>query len=151
MLAPVVLCVLLSGCEKDCTLVGAPAGVSLHVEAPVAARADTAELTVCWDGACRTPQVVLTPGSAPVSSGCTGEACAASMRPTGDKHGFGDVAGLPKKPVEVRLRLRDAEGRAVVDTRLEVTPEAVYPNGRDCGEAGPQAKVIVEGDGRVHG
>lgn len=54
--------------------------------------------------------------------------------------GFARVAGLPEQPVEVRL-----DGRKVT-----VTPKPVYPNGEDCGAAGPQAKVVMEQDGSVH-
>ncbi|MFI6322460.1 hypothetical protein ACIBG8_33325 [Nonomuraea sp. NPDC050556] len=54
--------------------------------------------------------------------------------------GFARVEGLPENPVEVRVAGR----------KVTVTPKPVYPNGKDCGGLGPQAKVVVEQDGSVH-
>ncbi|MGN9782622.1 hypothetical protein ACTMTF_14420 [Nonomuraea sp. ZG12] len=138
---------LLTGCaaERPCTAVGAPVGVAVTVKAPLAARVADATLEVCWSGSCHRPRLELLPATAAAGETCAGDSCSVTMEPTGDEHGFGTVAGLPKSPVRVRLTLRDAGGGEVLDRTLQVTPKGRFPNGPDCGEAGPSAEVIAEG------
>jgi hypothetical protein len=141
----------LSGCAavQECTLIGTPVGISVRVGAPLADRVSAAELTVCWNGSCRTAKAELHPTSGVARQTCAGEACTAELKPTGDKQGFGNVAGLPKAPVRVELRLKGQAGEAVVERELTVTPEGSFPNGPNCGEGGPQATIAVSGSGEV--
>ncbi|MFE3449491.1 hypothetical protein ACFXJ8_11200 [Nonomuraea sp. NPDC059194] len=103
----------------------------------------------CWGGSCRTARLELHWGSGVARQTCDGETCTAESEPTGDKKGFVEVAGLPKSPVEVALRLTGQAGEVLVERELTVTPEGVFPNGPDCGEAGPQAVIAVTGAGQV--
>ncbi|MEU7897774.1 hypothetical protein AB0B45_33555 [Nonomuraea sp. NPDC049152] len=141
----------LSGCaaEQACTLIGTPVGISVRVDAPLADRVSAAELTACWNGSCRTAEVELHPAGGVARQTCEGEACTAEIEPTGGKQGFGDVAGLPKAPVRVALRLKGQGGEAVVERELTVTPVGSFPNGPNCGEGGPQAAIAVSGSGVV--
>lgn len=138
---------LLTGCtaEPECTLIGAPVGVGVTVKAPLAARVADATLEVCWSGSCHHPGLELFPATAAAGETCAGDGCAVTMEPTGDQHGFGNVAGLPKSPVRVRLRLRDAAGVELLDRTLQVTPKGRFPNGPGCAEGGPSAELIAEG------
>jgi hypothetical protein len=133
--------------EKPCTAIGSLEGVSLDVKAPYAAKVADASMKVCWSGTCRTSKVRLMTSSKSVPQGCTGDtpddSCGAIASPTGDKHGFADVRGLPKSPVQVTVDLRDASGKRLLSERLDVTPRATYPNGPDCGEGNPQARLVV--------
>ncbi|MEV0306962.1 hypothetical protein [Nonomuraea fuscirosea] len=142
---------LTAGCSDDvpCTLIGAAAGVSVHVREPLAARTESVELDVCWDGSCRQARATLHPSSRPGQETCSGDTCAVQAVPTGDKNGFGDVQGLPERPVRVRLTLRGGGSEPVLERTIEVTPRGLYPNGPDCGKAGPQAVLTVAGDGTV--
>lgn len=141
----------LAACGSDggqrCTAIGSPRGVSLDIRAPDAARVESASLKVCWNGTCRDPELELSPSSTTVPLGCDGDepesACAASASPDGGKHGFANVEGLPKTPVQVTLKLRDARGRTVTARRVDLTPKATFPNGRHCGEGAPQAGLVV--------
>ncbi|MEU8395647.1 hypothetical protein AB0C28_10700 [Nonomuraea sp. NPDC048892] len=142
---------LTAGCSdaRPCTLIGARVGLSVHVRAPLAARAESVEMDVCWDGSCRQARTPLHPSSRPGQETCSGDTCAAPAVPTGDENGFGEVQGLPERPVRVRLTLRGAGTEPVLERTIEVTPRGVFPNGPDCGKAGPQAVLTVEGDGTV--
>jgi hypothetical protein len=135
------------GGGRPCTLIGSMAGLSVVVPAPGAARVASAHLRVCWNGGCREPRIEMTPTSTSVPMGCDGDgpdaACGASASPDGGKHGFAQVEGLPKAPVEVTLTLRDDGGRTVLAKRLDVTPKATFPNGPHCGEGEPQAVMTV--------
>lgn len=140
------------GAGRPCTAIGSSPGVSVSVEPPDASRVTSASLRVCWDTTCREPRIELRPSSTAVPMGCDGDgpdaACAASASPDGGKRGFAQVQGLPKRPVQVTLTLRDARGRVLVDRRVDVTPAATFPNGEHCDEGGPQAALTVA-DGRV--
>ncbi|MEO3828668.1 hypothetical protein [Actinomadura sp. B10D3] len=140
------------GAGRTCTAIGSMPGLRLAVPAPDAERIDSASMRVCWNGECREPLIELHPTSTAVSTGCDGDepdaACGASASPDGGKAGFAQVEGLPKQPVRVTVRLRDAEGRTVLDKSLDVTPKATFPNGPGCGEGRPQAVLTVAG-GRV--
>ncbi|MEU5878429.1 hypothetical protein [Spirillospora sp. NPDC047279] len=134
---------------RPCTAIGSREGVGLDIRAPDAARVDSATMTICWNGTCRTSRVELTASSAAVPGECPDGppdgVCGASASPTGDKNGFADVQGLPKAPVKVTVDLRDAAGDRVLRRTLDVTPHATYPNGRKCGEGRPQAQLTLAG------
>ncbi|WP_188187434.1 hypothetical protein [Nonomuraea sp. SYSU D8015] len=142
---------LITGCSPDapCTLIGTPVGVSVNVKGPPAGRAAATSMEVCWDGACKTARAELMPSTRPGKETCSGDTCSMSAVPDGGKHAFGDVPGLPDRPVRVRLTLLDAEGEPVLERTLDVTPRLRYPNGPECGAGGPQAVLTVEGDGVV--
>ncbi|WP_336205592.1 hypothetical protein [Nonomuraea sp. LPB2021202275-12-8] len=137
---------LLTGCEAEqiCTGIGTPVGVGVTVKAPLAGQVRDAELEICWSGSCRRPGLELFPSTAASGQTCTGDTCSAVMEPTGDKHGFAGVEGLPKSPVRVRLTLRDAGGDELLDRTLQVTPKGRFPNGPKCGEGGPNAQLVAE-------
>ena len=42
------------------------------------------------------------------------------------------------------VTLRDATGKRLLNRQIDVTPRAVFPNGPDCGESGPQVTLIAE-------
>lgn len=151
LVAAVGILTALPGCaaERACTLVGAPAGISIRVDAPLAGRVSAAELTACWNGSCRRTRVELHPAGGIVRQSCEGTDCTAELGPKGGKQGFGDLAELPKARVDAVLRLEGRAGATVVERRLTLTPKAVFPNGPDCGEAGPQAVITVSGTGSV--
>ncbi|NDU72612.1 hypothetical protein GWI34_08220 [Actinomadura sp. DSM 109109] len=138
------------GAGRTCTAIGSDPGLNLVV--PDGSRAASASLRVCWDGTCKEPPIELAPTSKAVSAGCDGDgpdaACGASASPDGGKSGFARIKGLPTSPVQVTVRLLDAEGRAYLAQRLDVTPKATFPNGPDCGAGAPQA-VLTAADGRV--
>lgn len=154
LLTITALCATLTACDTlelhACTEIGAPVGIGLDIRAPLAARAAVAEVEVCWSGSCRTAKPPLQQSYKAGQQTCTGDTCSASSEPTADKNAFADVPGLPKAPVEVRLVLRDGSGAQVLDKKITLTPKGQFPNGPDCGEGGPQAGVVVEGDGAIH-
>ncbi|GGP93253.1 hypothetical protein BKA00_000301 [Actinomadura coerulea] len=133
------------GAGRPCTLIGSEPGLNLVV--PDGSRVAAASLRVCWGGTCQEPRIELTPTSKAVSTGCDGDGpdavCGASASPDGGKSGFARLDGLPKAPVQVTLKLRDAEGRTYFTHRLDVTPKATFPNGPHCGEGPPQAALTV--------
>ncbi|MFG3436550.1 hypothetical protein ACGF0J_04810 [Nonomuraea sp. NPDC047897] len=141
----------LTGCAlaepRVCTAIGTPVGVGVTVEPPLAARVASAAVEVCWDGSCHRPPLELHPVTRPGGQTCAGESCAVTMRPTGGATGFAQVAGLPKRPVRVRLTLRDSRGQELADTTVEVTPAGRFPNGPGCGEGGPNTAVMVDRHG----
>ncbi|CCH29187.1 hypothetical protein ABZ816_38560 [Actinosynnema sp. NPDC047251] len=148
------LLLLVPACGADvgraCTMIGAPTGVNVEV---ALATAETGTIEVCWDGRCVQPRLDLLPASRAGDTTCTGTApedtCGASAVPTGGKTGFAAIEDLPAKQVTVRLRLADAAGAPVVDRELTPTARTVYPNGPDCGGAGPQLSLAVGADGSV--
>ncbi|MBE1558570.1 hypothetical protein [Nonomuraea africana] len=148
-----VLSVLLAlpgcGAERICTLVGTPVGVSLAIDSPLAARVSAAELTACWNGSCTTARPPLHVADQVAMQTCDANGCRARLAPTDGKRGFGEVAGLPKAAVKVRVKLTGANGDTVLDESLTVTPQGRFPNGPDCGEGGPQAALRVSGEGRL--
>ncbi|GAA2575644.1 hypothetical protein SMC26_12935 [Actinomadura fulvescens] len=133
--------------DKTCTAMGSREGVGVDIKAPYAAKVAAASMKICWNGTCRTSKVELMPSSTTVPQGCTGDSpddsCGAAASPTGDKHGFADVQGLPKSAVQVTVDLRDASGKRLLNKERNVTPRASYPNGPDCEEGRPQASLIV--------
>jgi hypothetical protein len=151
LLWPVLACALLTGCSADpeCTTIGTPVGVSVHVKGPLAGRAAAASMEVCWDGACKSAHVELMPSIRPGKESCSGDTCSVTAVPDGGKHAFGDLPGLPDRPVRVRLRLLDADEAPILDRGLDVTPRLRYPNGPDCGAGGPNAVLTVDGAGLV--
>ncbi|MER6008444.1 hypothetical protein ABT120_58630 [Nonomuraea angiospora] len=142
---------LAAGCspEAPCTAIGTPVGVSLHIAAPLAAEASAATMEVCWDGACKQVGVELRPSTRAARETCSGDSCRADEERTGEKNGFGDVAGLPKRPVTIRLTLHGAGAKPLLERRLEVTPKGRFPNGPECGEGGPNVVLTVAADGSV--
>ncbi|GAA3706862.1 hypothetical protein GCM10022224_085460 [Nonomuraea antimicrobica] len=151
--APALLLALLltAACSDEviCTAIGTPVGVSVNVKAPLAARAESAEMEVCWDGSCERTRADLYPSTRPGTQTCSGDSCGVSAVPTADKHGFGDVQGLPKRQVQVRLTLRDAGSEPILERTVAVTPKGRFPNGPRCGEGGPNAVLTVEADGTL--
>ncbi|GAA4368868.1 hypothetical protein GCM10023088_18270 [Actinomadura verrucosospora] len=138
------------GAGRPCTMIGSEAGVNLVV--PDGSRVAAASLRACWNGTCQDPRIELAPTSKAVSTGCDGDGpdavCGASASPDGGKSGFARLPGLPKEPVDITLKLRDAKGRTSLTQRLDVTPKATFPNGPHCGEGPPQV-VLTVANGRV--
>ncbi|MFI6595510.1 hypothetical protein ACIBHX_04630 [Nonomuraea sp. NPDC050536] len=147
----VVLAALLTGCaqERICTAMGAVTGIVVTLQPPLAASVSRAELEVCWDGRCQRPKLELFPAQAAAQQTCAGSACSAKSTPTGGKQGISEVPGLPKRPVQVTLALYDEASTKLLDVTVKVTPKGVYPNGPECGELGPQGKLMVDGIGKV--
>lgn len=142
---------ILAGCGlepgKACPALAALVGVGLEVAPPLADTVDHATLTACWDGGCQTHAVGLEQATAADSQGCAGadpdDTCYASAVRIGDLAGFADIRDLPKRPVLMTVVLHGRAGKPVFDQRLTVTPKAVYPGGPECGEGGPQARLVV--------
>jgi hypothetical protein len=137
-----------AGGERACTMIGAQVGIGLDLEPAAAAKVGSATLVACWASTCDTQDLVLSPSTAAASTTCTGDkptdSCSARMTPTGGKHGFATLPGLPAEPVRVTVRLS-----AFPEQTLEVTPKPVYLNGPDCGGGGPQATLHVDANGVV--
>ncbi|EID54610.1 hypothetical protein [Saccharomonospora xinjiangensis] len=140
-----------AGTDHVCTEIGASPGIGVDVAPGLAAH--SAEVEVCEDGECRSSDAVLMPATEPVEEECDGtspdDVCSARMRPTGGAAGFAQLSDLGEETVEVTLTLTDDAGRKVVSRTLAATPQWVYPNGPDCGAAGPQIQLAVDADGRV--
>ncbi|MFB4315353.1 hypothetical protein [Actinomadura sp. 21ATH] len=136
-----------SGGARPCTMIAARHGIGLDIRPPDAAKAATATMRICWNGACRNERLTLQGTGTTVPMGCEGDgadaACGASSSPDGGKHGFAEVGDLPEAPVRVTVVLRGAGGEKVLDEKIDVTPRATYPNGRHCGAGSPQAGLIV--------
>lgn len=151
--APLAAVLLLTcaacGGEVECTAIGTPVGVGVTVRAPLAARAQEAEVEICWDGSCRRARIELLAGTRASGQDCSGGTCAATAVPTGDKHGFAGVAGLPARPVEIRLTLRGEGSRPLLEGKVRATPKERYPHGPRCGAGGPNTTVTVGADGNV--
>ncbi len=138
---------------QACTEMGAPRGIGVDIAPPTAARVETASLTACWNGKCRTWPVELRPSTSATDTTCgddPGDVCSAKVRKTGGLHGFVDIPDLPAEPVRVNLTLAEADGTEVVDRTLEVTPRRVSPNGPSCPPHVPQARLVVDESGEVH-
>ncbi|HEX5543482.1 MAG TPA: hypothetical protein VFX60_18340 [Micromonospora sp.] len=158
LLVVALMLTTLVGCATDaktreCPLIGVRTGIGITIAAAVAERVDTVQITVCWDGSCRTRQVTLYPGSRTADDGCTGSGpdavCSARAEPTGEKTGFADLAGLPPSPVEVTVALTDPVGTPIVDQTLMLTPKTVAPNGPHCGGGSPQGRITIDADARA--
>ncbi|MFI9558161.1 hypothetical protein [Nonomuraea endophytica] len=124
----------LAACQSDrmCTLIGTPVGIQVDVAPPISDRVAAAEMEVCQAGTCKPARLEL------------------FRADQGGRSGFGNVEGLRKEPVEVSLKLTDTAGKPVVEQDIQVTPRGRFPNGPDCGEGGPNAKVQVDGGGLLH-
>ncbi|KAA1424931.1 hypothetical protein FE697_003250 [Mumia zhuanghuii] len=134
------------GSVQACTMIGAPAGINVTVEPPLASGADTVRVRVCWDGSCVDRESALLPGQQTVDEGCGGDdpddTCSASATPDGTMQGFVDVADLPTQEVEVTTTVL-GRGTEIHDAFARVVPEPTYPNGEDCDPGGNQASVTV--------
>src|SRR5690606_31073149 len=84
-----------AGAGKACTEIGVPTGVSLDVAPEDASGVHAAEMEVCWDGECREPGVSLEDSRESADQGCDDGACSAKAVPTGGKHAFASLDGLP--------------------------------------------------------
>ncbi|RAY13849.1 hypothetical protein DPM19_19135 [Actinomadura craniellae] len=137
---------------KACTAIGGLTGIGLDVAPSLAAGVERASLRVCWDGACHTPELRLDPATSAAPQTCTGtgpdDTCGASVVRTGGLTGFAMVPDLPKRPVQVTLKLHGSGPEPALDRSLTVTPRGSFPNGPDCGEQGVQARLTAE-DGRL--
>lgn len=137
-----------AGGERACTMIGAQVGIGLDIEPAAAAKVDSATLVSCWASTCDTQDLMLSPSTGAASSTCTGDkptdSCSAQVVPTGGKHGFATLPGLPAEPIRVTVRLS-----GFPEQTLDVIPELVYPNGPDCGSGGPQANLRVDANGVV--
>ncbi|MFI6292414.1 hypothetical protein ACIBEJ_12565 [Nonomuraea sp. NPDC050790] len=124
----------LAACQSDrvCTLIGTPVGIQVDVAPPISERVAAAEMEVCQAGTCRPAKLEL------------------HRADQGGAAGFGDVAGLRKEPAQVSLKLTDSRGEPVVERDIQVMPRGRFPNGPDCGEGGPNARVRVDGQGLLH-
>lgn len=136
----------LRGADAVCPGAAVREGVAVRVKAPLAQRAETATVTVCWDGRCRgSGPLGLMPSSVAVPQDCPDGppegVCGASASPTGDAHAFFDLKGLPSAPVEVTVVLRDDGGGKLFDRKAAVTPQGV--DGR-CPQP-PHAAVVADG------
>jgi hypothetical protein len=140
-----------------CTERATRVGIGLDIAPPLAQRVAAATMTVCWDGVCSTPLVELAPATTAQPANCTDNgtgpdmACSASVTPTGGKHGFADLGNLPEGAVQVHLTLTDSAGGTLVEQQVTTTPALTYPNGPGCPPSGPQAGLLVSGDGVVTG
>jgi hypothetical protein len=131
-----------------CTNIGTPLGVGIDLQPAIAAKVSGATLVACWAGDCTTRKVELYPSTAAGPTSCTGDkqsdACSAQMTPTGGKHGFADLPGLPAAPVRGTVTFS-----GFAEQTLDVTPTMSYPNGPACGPGGPQARLVVDDNGWV--
>ncbi|ONI92351.1 hypothetical protein ALI22I_04205 [Saccharothrix sp. ALI-22-I] len=139
-----------AGDGVQCTTIGTPVGVSVDVAHP---DVTSGTIEVCWDTTCATPTLKLYPSSEVAATTCTGTApddsCSASVEPTEGTNGFASLPELPAKPVTATLRLLDQSGSVLVDRKIPLSPEMVYPNGPNCPAGGPQAGISVGADGAV--
>ncbi|GAB3976751.1 hypothetical protein [Plantactinospora veratri] len=147
----------LSGCsgsgEQTCHLIGVPEGIGLTVDAAIAGRVETGELTLCWSGSCQTRPVTLRPSSRIADEACTGNesdsVCAARAEPTGEESGFVDIPDMPSGPVEVTVDLKDPAGSRIVNQTLTVDTKMVDSPG-ECGGVRPQGRIAVGADGKAY-
>src|SRR5699024_430620 len=137
------------GAGGACTQIGAPAGISVDVEAAQAGDTTGGDLRVCWDGSCVTRELDLDRSTASTNETCESGMCSAESTRTGEKNGFVTVSELPTEQVEVTLTLVDDDGDRVVHETLPVTAEETHPNGPDCPAGGAQAGLVVTSTGEV--
>ncbi|MEO3926583.1 hypothetical protein ABGB07_22355 [Micromonosporaceae bacterium B7E4] len=146
----------LAGCtrtgEKTCNLIDTPKGIGITIDATIAERVDTAEMTVCWDGSCQTQPVALRESSRTVDDGCIESGpdtvCAAREEPTGEEAGFVRLPDMPPGPVEVTVALADLAGSRIVNETLTLDPKMVDSPG-ECGGIRSQGQITVSADGKV--
>ncbi|RKS74894.1 hypothetical protein BZB76_3417 [Actinomadura pelletieri DSM 43383] len=143
-------CGVLGNGAGRCAAAGSRPGLSVDIPAPDAARVSSASLRVCWDHTCRETPVRFRPSSRGLPMDCqrddpadSADSCDAAAESDGAKHGFAYVEDLPTSIVRVTLRLRDAQGRTFLSRRIELIPEATFPNGPDCDEGAPQAGLTI--------
>ena len=128
-------------------MIGSSAGIAVSVEPPLAREAQTVRASVCWDGDCVDARSALTPGQSAVDDGCDGDgpdaSCSAVMTPDGTMQGFVEVAELPLEEVDVTTVVQRRDGTELRRDVARVTPEATYPNGRECGRGGNQGRLTI--------
>ncbi|WP_326567738.1 hypothetical protein VSH64_38880 [Amycolatopsis rhabdoformis] len=143
-LGAVVLLLALTACGAPpplaCPAIAAPAGVAIDVPAGQFTRAD---VEVCWSGQCTRRQTELPPATAAGPTTCSASACAAPAVPTGGRHGFVEIPGLPAAPVDVTITFDNGRPR-----RATIHPRPIA-TGPACGAAGPQARLVVGPDGAI--
>lgn len=138
------------GAGQSCTAIGTPRGIGVDIARQASGRvAQAATVEVCWEGRCRTHPVRLSPATAAADPACTGGLCSARVRETGGKHGFAAIPDLPRQPVRVTLVVTGAAPPELVRRTVVVTPALAYPNGPECGGAGPVASLDVDATGAV--
>jgi hypothetical protein len=149
-------CAARAGVTQACTQIGVPVGVNVEVRAPLAQDVRTATLKVCWDGKCVTPPLELHASSVTDDTTCIGnrpeDSCSAQMSSAqtngnADKSGFASIPDLPARPVEATLTLDGTQPR---QSEIRLHPKMHFPNGSLCPGGGPQAGLVVSGDGSVH-
>lgn len=143
----VAVLVLAAGCGgagegPGCPAIGVRVGVGLTV--PPAAGISRATLEACWHGRCVTRPADLMPGTAAGSTTCATGVCSAQQTATGGLQGFVDLPGLPAEPIRVTVRFDDGRPHTT-----DVTPAWVEPGGPACGQAGPQAQLVVGADREI--
>jgi hypothetical protein len=146
-----------AGVTRACTQIGVPVGVNVEVRAPFAEDVHMATLHVCWDGKCVTPPLELHTSSVAGDTTCIGnrpeDSCSAQVSSAqtpssnADKSGFASIPDLPARPVEATLTLDDPQPR---EREIQLHPKMHFPNGPLCQGGGPQAGLVVSGDGSVH-
>lgn len=132
---------------RVCTLMAAPVGIGLDIDPAIGPKVTDAKMTICWDGACTTPNLHLMESTAVGSTSTHGDTSSATMVKTGGKNGFAALRDLPAKPVQVTVELTGDETTRFAKQTLDVTPKMLEANGPGCGESGPQTGVIVGADG----
>jgi hypothetical protein len=140
---------------RPCTMMAALHGFGLEIDPAIGPKVESAKLTICWDGACRTQALELHPStgpmitSSPSSSSPNTPVSATAGPPTGGKFAYAPVPDLPAKPVEVQLELLARDGQTVLKPSASVTPRMVEANGPGCGESGPTGSLEVAADGTL--
>jgi hypothetical protein len=140
---------------RPCTQMAALRGFGIEVDPAIGPRVETAKLTLCWDGSCRTQALELHPSTGPVitssppSSSPNAPVSATPGPPTGGKFSYAEIPDLPTKPVAVELELVASDGKTVLKASASVTPRMVEANGPGCGESGPTGSLAVAADGTL--
>ncbi|WP_143047303.1 hypothetical protein [Amycolatopsis xylanica] len=137
-----------AGRGLECTNIGADAGIGIDLVPEAAGPITSGQMEICWDGHCLTRELVLSPSTKVGATGCAGtdpsSACSAQAVPTGGKHGFAEVPGLPTTDVKVTVGFDGGPTRTV-----HLIPKLVFPNGPECGGLGPQGQLELAADGTV--
>lgn len=154
--------VAITGCSSVshvvCTEMGAPAGISVTIEAEVAQGiSDEVSLEVSWASSTE-PQLIelsLYAETEAVDEGCVTQdtddgdlgICSATMRETAGKVGFADIPELPATSVTVATKLTDLNGEPLLVETVTVTPTETFPNGPECPAGGVQASITIDAHG----
>ncbi|WP_370946179.1 hypothetical protein AB5J62_00870 [Amycolatopsis sp. cg5] len=134
-----------SGGGPECTAIGASTGIGVDLAPEVAAAITGGQMEVCWNGDCHTKELTLSPSTKAGPTTCTNaDVCSAQAVPTGGKHGFADLPGLPAAEVKVTVGFDGGPTRTV-----HLIPKMLFPNGPDCGGQGPQGQLELVADGSV--